>query len=117
MKKVIIAGSRNFGNYQLLCEKMSEFYSEPIEVVCGNAQGADSLGKKWAREKKYPIKIISPKWQEEGIIAGFNRNVEMASYADEAIVFWDGESKGSEHMIKIMKNINKTVYIIKYKEK
>ena len=117
MKKVIIAGTRNFGNYQLLYETMTRLYAEPIEVVCGCAQGADSLGKKWAEEKNYPVKLIKPKWEQQGIVAGFNRNVEMADYADEAVVFWDGQSKGSEHMIKIMKNIQKKVEIIKYKEK
>ena len=31
----------------------------------------------------------------------------MAEYADYLIAFWDGKSKGTNHMINIMKNINK----------
>lgn len=31
--------------------------------------------------------------------AGFKRNEEMADHADAAIIFWDGKSKGTQHMI------------------
>ena len=38
----------------------------------------------------------------------------MASEADEAIVFWEGTSKGTEHLIRIMKGIEKPVKVINY---
>lgn len=114
MKKVIIAGSREFDNYSLLANTLDKLYQEPIEVVCGGARGADNYGRFWAIKKDYPYKTFIPQWQKEGKQAGFNRNVEMAGYADEAIVFWNGKSKGSEHMINIMKGIGKPVKVIKY---
>jgi len=53
MIKVIIAGGRNFSNYQLLnsfCEKILK--NQTIaEIVSGHAKGADALGEKYAIEK------------------------------------------------------------------
>ena len=38
----------------------------------------------------------------------------MADYADIAICFWDGESKGTAHMIKTMRIKKKPCYIFDY---
>ena len=114
MKKVIVAGSRTFNDYKLLEKTLNQMYPEPIQVFCGDSIGADQLGKTWAAKKGYEVKIFFPQWQQDGIDAGFNRNVEMASEADEAIVFWEGTSKGTEHLIRIMKGIEKPVKVINY---
>lgn len=114
MKKVIVAGSREFDNYKLLAETLDNIYPTPIEVVCGGARGADSFGRFWATKHDYPYTTFTPNWQKEGKSAGYNRNVAMADYADEAVVFWDGQSKGSQHMINIMKGIGKPVKVVNY---
>jgi len=48
MFKVIVAGSRNFDDYDFLKEKLLKlfynFYPEDIEIVSGTARGADQLG-------------------------------------------------------------------------
>jgi len=116
MKKVIVAGSRTFENYKLLEQTLNKLYPEPIEVVCGGAKGADNMGRLWAIKRNYPYKIFIPNWQAEGKVAGYNRNVEMALYSEELIAFWDGMSKGTEHMIKIMKNLEKPVKVIEYSD-
>lgn len=43
--KVIIAGNRTFNNKQLLFDTMDNLDIEIDEVVCGEARGADTLGK------------------------------------------------------------------------
>ena len=50
-----------------------------------------------------------------GKSAGFIRNADMGAYADAAIIFWDGESKGTKHMIQTMKKLDKPYYIFNYK--
>ena len=53
--KVIIAGSRDFADYNLLaqrCDHLLSQVTEPIEVVSGTARGADRLGvcrRRWTR--------------------------------------------------------------------
>jgi len=100
--KVIIAGSRNFNDYNLLkssCDNLLTQFTN-IEIVSGTARGADKLGERYAREKGYSIKEFPANWSL-GKSAGYIRNDEMAKYADMLIAFWDGTSKGTKHMIDL----------------
>lgn len=109
MFRVIIAGSRDFSDYDALKSyadvKLSNISRrDSIEVVSGCARGADTLGERYAEERGYGIKKFPADWNRYGKSAGYLRNVEMAEYADALIAFWDGKSKGTEHMIRIAKN-------------
>jgi predicted Rossmann fold nucleotide-binding protein DprA/Smf involved in DNA uptake len=113
MFKVIIAGSRSFNDYEKLkdfCDKVLINQTE-IEVVSGNAAGADRLGERYAKEKGHSLKIFKADWDKYNKKAGVLRNQEMANYADALIAFWDGKSKGTEDMIKKAKKQNKKVRI------
>lgn len=101
--KVIIAGSRNFNDYnrlKKLCDNILCLQTD-IEVVSGTANGADKLGEKYANEKGYKLKQFPANWDKFGKSAGYKRNEEMAKYAESLIVFWDGKSKGTKHMIDL----------------
>lgn len=101
--KVIVAGSRTFTDYHLLKNTLLQFMLEHKimieEIVSGTAKGADRLGEIFAEIYEIPIKKFIPDWETHGKSAGFKRNSEMADYADMLVVFWDGESKGTKHMI------------------
>lgn len=114
--KVIIAGGRDFDNYDLLCRKADKILSRQsgIEIVSGTAKGADKLGERYAEERQYPVKRFIPDWNFFGKKAGFIRNEEMAEYADALIAFWNGESKGTRHMIDIATNVGLLIRVIKY---
>ena len=103
MIKVIIAGGRNFEDYHKLCRVCDEFLQDQnnIEIVSGAYKGADLLGERYAVERKYSIKQFPAEWRRYGKSAGLKRNTEMAAYADSLIAFWDGESKGTKHMIEL----------------
>jgi len=114
--KVIIAGGRDFNDYDLLCEKCDKILSRQteIEIVSGRARGADQLGEKYATMRGYPIKMFPAKWSEHGKQAGYIRNTEMAEYADALIAFWNMESRGTEHMIDIARENKLKIRIITY---
>jgi hypothetical protein len=38
----------------------------------------------------------------------------MAEYADACVCFWNGKSRGTEHMIRIARKLKLQVRIIKY---
>ena len=116
--KVIIAGSRKFNDYDKLkkfCEKVLANQND-IEIISGKADGADKLGERYAKEKGYILTEFPAKWKDldakpcfvrydknkepYNVLAGLNRNEEMAKYADALIVFWDGKSTGSKNMIE-----------------
>ena len=113
--KIIIAGSRNFNDYNLLkssCDNLLTQFTN-IEIVSGTARGADKLGERYAREKGYSIKQFPANWNL-GKSAGYIRNAEMAQYADMLIAFWDGTSKGTKHMIDLANKRSLRVEIVNY---
>ena len=116
MFRVIIAGSRSFDDIELMVEKMDYLLEnkDDVEVVCGCARGADELGYRYAILRGYNIKEFPADWNRYGKSAGYIRNSEMAKYADAAVVFWDGQSKGSKHMIDLMKSEKKPVKVVSF---
>lgn len=108
--RLIIAGSRDFDNYELLKEEVDKYIKSMdkpvVEIVSGKAKGADLLGEKYAKEKGLAIAEFPAEWDKYGKKAGYLRNTEMGKYADYAICFTNG-SKGTEMMINIMKYFRK----------
>ena len=100
-KRIIIAGTREFNNYELLkekCEAVLENESDVI-IISGCARGTDSLGERFAQEKGYKVERFPANWDRDGKSAGAIRNNQMANNADMLIAFWDGKSKGTSNMI------------------
>jgi len=113
---IIVAGGRDFNNYELLKEKLDKLHRHfgGFEVVSGKARGADSLGERYALENNLPIAEFPADWDKHGKKAGFLRNADMADYADGCIVFWDGVSKGTQHMINLAKEKGIQLAIVRY---
>lgn len=114
--KVIIAGGRNFNDYNKLRESCDNILvnQKDVEIVSGTAAGADTLGERYAQEKGYEVKKFPAQWDLYGKSAGYKRNQQMAEYADGLIAFWDGKSKGTKHMIDIATNKGLKVRVIRY---
>lgn len=108
--KVIIAGSREFADFKLLCKtmdhmlskKLSEGYS--IQVISGASRGADKLGEQYAGLRGYEVISMPADWDYYGKRAGYLRNVEMANIADALVAFHNGVSPGTRHMIDTAKS-------------
>lgn len=111
--KVIIAGGRNITNYQevLAAVNRCDFSKEITEVVSGGARGVDSLGEEYAKRTHKDLVVFPADWNQHGKRAGPIRNKQMGDYADALIAVWDGESRGTKHMIDYMTSLNKKVYI------
>lgn len=117
---IIIAGGRDFSDYELLKQSMSEHFPELVEntntkVISGCARGADSLGIKWANEFNKYTYLYPAEWERFGKRAGFMRNVEMSLIGNYLLAFWDGKSKGTKHMIEQSEKCNLKIKIVKYK--
>lgn len=115
--KIIIAGSRDFNDYNLLKSRCDEILApiSDIEIVSGKARGADTLGERFAKESGFPIKEFPADWKSYGSSAGMIRNRQMAEYADMLIAFWDGESSGTKGMINLAKNKGMKLEVIVFK--
>lgn len=117
MFRVIIAGTRTFTDYSLLCRyadfKLSNI-TDKIEIISGGARGADSLGERYAKERGYSLKIFPADWDRLGKRAGFVRNRQMAKNADALIAFWDGKSPGTASMIQLAQDYKLKVAVRQY---
>lgn len=116
MFKVIIAGSRSFRNYELLKHKCDEILKnkEDIVVVSGCASGADAFGVIYANERGFGIEKYPADWEKYGKSAGYRRNEIMAAKAEALIAFWDGQSKGTAHMIKLAQEKGLKVRVVRF---
>lgn len=119
---VIIAGSRSLHvtNAQIsdgLDELTSLCGIVCSEVVSGCARGVDRGGEQYAAAcgnlpiKRFPI--TQQDWRTHGKSAGPRRNLAMAQYADALLAFWDGRSRGTEDMVRQMRDRGKPVRVVK----
>lgn len=111
--KVIIAGSRGFDDYNKLKYEVDKIIGnkKDVTILSGRARGADRLGERYAKERGIPVIYFPANWDKYGRSAGIIRNTEMAKHADVLIAFWDGESRGTKHMIQTAQKYGLKVHL------
>lgn len=123
--RIIIAGGRDFTDYDLLKKSVSEILrktvdleTESVTVVSGRCRGADRLGERYAGEHGMAILPMPADWIKHGKAAGSIRNQDMAVIAsrDKAlcICFWDRKSSGTFDMIQAAHRHRVPVEVIEY---
>jgi len=118
--KLIVAGGRDFNDYELLSNRLLAIVNEgdlknyDVSIVSGMAQGADALAVRFATEHNVTLHKFYANWDKYGRRAGFLRNEQMAGFADGLLAFHDKASKGTAHMIKTMRMQSKPTYVINY---
>ena len=118
--KLIIAGGRDFDNYDMVREAM--YMVDDVEIgnltiVSGGARGADLFGERWAKINSVAIEQYLPNWRPGGVYdnsAGYKRNALMADNASHLLAFWDGKSRGTKHMIDLAAKKGLGVEIVEY---
>ena len=114
MKYILIAGSRNFNDYDTakdfidLCIINVE---GQLTFISGGCRGADALGERYALEHDIPLMHFPAEWDKYGKAAGPIRNEKMGELCDILICFWDGESRGTAYVIDFCKKKNKKIFI------
>ena len=96
--RTIIAGSRDLFDLSLVENATKDSGFTITEVVCGCAQGVDTMGNKWADAHGIPVRHFPADWQKFGNRAGPIRNAKMADYAD-ALICIHHNSPGSLNML------------------
>jgi len=110
--KVIVAGSREFDDYQVICRVLSTHRHQITQIITGGARGADRLGYRWAWKHQVPHKLFRAEWARWGKSAGVRRNAQMAQAGDVLVAFWDGTSPGTRDMIQQMEALSKPVVVV-----
>lgn len=114
--RIIIAGGREFNDYDLLLRTIRESMFNITTVISGGAKGSDTLGEIYAwNNDNCELEIYPADWGRYGNRAGTIRNTQMAAVADGLIAMWDGQSKGTKHMIDTaVKKELKYIFIGRY---
>jgi hypothetical protein len=110
---LIVAGSRGISETETarhLDEQVSPDFRG--EIVSGMAQGVDLGGRHWARARGLSVVEAPALWNRYGRAAGPIRNQWMAWYATHLIALWDGESHGTQHMIRTAESDGLDVRVI-----
>lgn len=109
--RVIVAGSRDFKDYEFLKRKLDIILANKtnVEIVSGKQRtrgkegdyGADYLGERYAAERGHAVAEFPADWDGLGRKAGHVRNEEMAVYAAPdggCVIFRVNMSPGSTSM-------------------
>lgn len=115
--RVIVAGSRDFCNYQLFSKILDELlpeYGDSVLFISGCADGPDSMLIQWCKERgllwaEYPadwnnldapdaVIRTSRSGRKYNARAGIDRNVRMGDVGTHLVAFWNLRSLGTRHM-------------------
>jgi hypothetical protein len=113
--RVIIAGSRSIADIKHIYAAVAKSGIDHIDtILCGTARGVDLLGKEYGEINDITVEDYPADWDKWGKSAGYRRNEWMAGESDALIAVWDGKSKGTGHMVDIMRgrNLPVTVYLV-----
>jgi hypothetical protein len=131
-KKILcINGSRECTDYKFLLAALSKFNINPEdikEIVSGKCRGGDELGELWAKQNKIKIKEFPALWDDLTVpnakikqnkfgkdyncFAGFQRNQQMAEYADELLALQpSSDSSGTQDCVEKFKKLGKPVNV------
>ncbi len=110
--KVAVIGSRSIGYVDL------EKYLPPEtdEIVSGGAKGVDSCARRYAIEHGIKLTEFLPDYGRYGRGAPLRRNDEIVAYAEMVLAFWDGESTGTQYVVKKCRAMGREVKVYKLVE-
>lgn len=104
--RVIVCGSRSWTHAPTIHARLNQIlvHHHKITLVTGAAGGADKIAETWGDNvggRHCTVEIHPPNYLlGDKKQAPLVRNEEMARKgADLCIAFWDGESRGTAHMI------------------
>lgn len=119
--RIIIAGGRDFSDYELVKSTLDKYLKDikdDVVIISGTARGADQLGERYARENNLMVKRFPADWDLYGKSAGPIRNKSMAEYAAQEqgvlFAFWNGKSKGTKSMINFAEKYGLDVHVVRY---
>lgn len=116
--RVIIAGCRDFKDYELLKQKCDHMLSKKkdthkVIIVSRHTSGADALGERYAKERKFGLEKY-PADRSRGRLSSAIRNEQMARVADALIAFCDGKSRDTKNIIDFANIKGIPVKIVRY---
>lgn len=106
MKHVLVSGSRDFPDEELVRQTMRTFLRRGDVLIHGGARGVDSWCGQEAKKLGVEVSVYLAEWDRYGKRAGVMRNRAMLDHHHflegfVTLIFWDGQSKGTKHMLDL----------------
>ncbi len=108
--RVAVVGSRT-----LKIDNIGDYLPKNIkEIVSGGAKGVDTCAREYAIKNNLKLTEFLPDYKKYGRSAPLKRNLQIITYADLVLAFWDGKSSGTAFVIDNCKKsgVPVEVYII-----
>ena len=99
--RVLVCGSRNYGNYTRILKQLSDLPSETT-VIHGACSGADALAACAAESLGFEVEPFLADWGKYGKAAGPIRNSEMLATMPDLVLAFHGDlskSKGTKDTV------------------
>lgn len=111
---VCINGSRGLHNIKLVYTAMERAAKQgivPSVIISGGAPGVDTLAYQYANENQIEFQEFRADWKKHGKSAGYIRNDEMLGELDALVSVWDGQSRGTKHLVDLAYRNEKRVCV------
>ena len=121
MAKVFVGGSREPTQAMVrACVEYMQALPADTTIIHGDAAGIDAVADSMARQRWFVVDPRPPdyaRWRHNPRQAPLERNKEMADACDQAVFFWDGESRGTWHAINEVRKRGKPldVFVLGHK--
>lgn len=106
-----VVGSRAFPHLDAVRAFIATLAPETV-VVTGGAAGVDRAVERAARARHLAVEVRRAQWYRYGNAAGRIRNGELVAAVDQLVVFWDGVSRGTAHVIQLAETHHKPIRVI-----
>ena len=73
VKKIVVAGCRNYENYEEAKKHIEACIQElksryDLLFLSGGCKGADRLGEQYAKENGFPVEVFSADWKKTQVL-------------------------------------------------
>jgi hypothetical protein len=120
--RLLISGSRTYQDQVQFetflnehIKKLGVSMNDIVFISGGASKGADAFIEAMCKDNEHMHVIVYPAdWDKHKKSAGYIRNNEMVAISSQMVVWWDGVSKGTKHVIDAAKDasIRFRVYLV-----
>lgn len=115
--RILVCGGRDYSDDKRVGEVLNRYRGRSgLTIIQGEASGADSLAREWAKSNNVQTIGFRANWGVYGKRAGYIRNVEMLNEGKPDLVIAFPGGKGTEMMMNLAKAAGVPVEQIKEKE-
>ena len=89
----LVCGGRDFQDTQRVfacLDHVAKVVGKPEMLIVGDARGADSSAKLWAKHRQIPGIMVRANWKRDGKSAGPKRNARMLQYGPNLVIHFPG---------------------------